>query len=112
MDVVKCNVCGGMFKESSDAIVLCNHMQSPVHMGCCSNLCSMHGGPCEHSQGMYEKMSMGMDSEMGNMGQEMDMGENMQMGQEMKQGQGMEMEENMDMRQNMDENMDMNKDMN
>lgn len=110
MDVVKCNVCGGMFKESSDAIVLCNHMQSPVHMGCCSNLCSMHGGPCEHSQGMYEKMSM--DSEMGNMGQEMDMGENMQMGQEMKQGQGMEMEENMDMRQNMDENMDMNKDMN
>lgn len=63
MEMVKCNVCGGMFEESPDPVVLCNHMQSPVHMGCCSNLCSMHGMPCEHSQGMYKKMSMEMNQE-------------------------------------------------
>lgn len=112
MEMIKCNVCGGVFKESPDAVVLCNHMQSPVHLGCCSNLCSMHGGPCEHSQGMYERMSMHMDQEMEDMGEEMGMEENMQMDQGMNQAQGMEMEENMDENMDMNKEMDMNEDMN
>ena len=50
-----CNVCGGKFDESPDSLVLCKHQDSLVHMGCCSDLCSEHGGPCEHAMAIYEK---------------------------------------------------------
>ncbi len=55
MAKVKCKICKGIFEDSTDSIVVCNHIKGPAHLGCCSNLCSMHGSPCENSQGIYEK---------------------------------------------------------
>ncbi len=52
---MKCAICEGNFKESPDSVVLCNHLESPVHLGCCVDKCSMHKEPCENSESVYEK---------------------------------------------------------
>lgn len=59
MDEIKCRICNALFEDSMDSLVVCNHLEGPVHLGCCSDLCSMHGGPCEHSQGVYNKQTTG-----------------------------------------------------
>jgi len=53
--MVKCKVCTGHFVESKDSVVLCNHHDGAVHMGCCTDRCSEHGEPCDHSHGVYHK---------------------------------------------------------
>jgi len=53
--MIMCKICGANFAESDDSVVMCNHHGNGVHMECCSNECSDHGGPCDHSQGIFKK---------------------------------------------------------
>lgn len=55
MAKVKCKICKGLFEDSTDSLVICDHLKGPVHMGCCCDLCSMHGAPCQNCQSIYEK---------------------------------------------------------
>ena len=32
---VNCKLCKGEFKESPDAVILCDFKEGPVHLGCC-----------------------------------------------------------------------------
>lgn len=51
-----CSICTSEFKESPDAVVICEHKQGAVHLGCCIDLCSMDKKPCGHAHGVYEKL--------------------------------------------------------
>jgi len=51
-----CKICNGEFKNSPDSILLCEHKQGAVHLGCCLNNCSWNKQPCQHSIGTYEKI--------------------------------------------------------
>ena len=53
---VKCKICGGDFKTSPDSIVLCEHKDGVVHLGCCVNNCSMNKAPCKHCVATYDKL--------------------------------------------------------
>jgi len=50
-----CKICGSNFEGSPDELVLCEHHDSFVHLGCCTGLCSMDGKPCDHAKSIYEK---------------------------------------------------------
>lgn len=53
--MVKCKVCEGDFKSSPDSVILCEHKDGAVHLGCCINDCSKNKMPCDHSCGLYDK---------------------------------------------------------
>ncbi len=57
IDMDTCNICKGNFDLSPDEIVLCEHKDGFVHLGCCVSLCSMDGKPCTHSKAIYAKIS-------------------------------------------------------
>jgi len=50
-----CKICSGAFQDSPDQLILCEHKEGFVHLGCCIDRCSMDGKPCEHSKGQYKK---------------------------------------------------------
>jgi len=50
-----CNICNGTFNDSPDSVVMCKHHAGAVHLGCCTDVCSEQGSPCEHSCGIYDK---------------------------------------------------------
>ncbi len=52
-----CVICGGHFVNNPDEIVLCDHKDSFVHLGCCVSQCSKDGKPCEHGRAIYSKIS-------------------------------------------------------
>jgi len=54
---MECKICKGNFEESPDELLLCQHHQGAVHLGCCVSLCSMDGRPCGHCRAVYSKMS-------------------------------------------------------
>jgi len=54
---MNCNICSGNFQDSPDELVLCQHKQGMVHLGCCVSLCSADGKPCRHSLAIYEKLT-------------------------------------------------------
>jgi len=51
-----CKVCNGAFPDSPDELVLCEHKDGFVHLGCCVSLCSGNGKPCSHCKAIYEKL--------------------------------------------------------
>ncbi|MEA2036734.1 MAG: hypothetical protein U9O94_04460 [Nanoarchaeota archaeon] len=53
---MQCNICGGEFKGSPDSILLCGEKKGMVHLGCCIDNCSWDKQPCQHAQGVYEKL--------------------------------------------------------
>ena len=52
----KCKICEGNFKDSPDSLLLCNHHDGAVHLGCCINRCSWDKKPCGHCMGVYDKL--------------------------------------------------------
>lgn len=54
---MECKLCSGNFPDSPDEIVMCDHKEGFVHLGCCVSSCSIDGKPCEHSKATYSKLS-------------------------------------------------------
>ncbi len=54
--VVNCKICSGDFGSSPDSVVLCEHKEGAVHMGCCVHNCSSDMKPCQHCMGIYNKI--------------------------------------------------------
>ena len=52
---MECKLCSVGFAESQDEVVLCNHHDGLVHMGCCTTNCSEDGKPCEHCEAIFTK---------------------------------------------------------
>jgi hypothetical protein len=50
-----CKLCKGDFERSPDDVVLCDHKEGAVHLGCCLYKCSLDGSPCVHALALYEK---------------------------------------------------------
>ncbi|MFH1126775.1 MAG: hypothetical protein ABIG84_05450 [archaeon] len=50
-----CKICNDKLHQGSKNLVLCEHKQGFVHLGCCSNNCSQHGAPCSHAIADYRK---------------------------------------------------------
>jgi hypothetical protein len=48
-----CKLCGKSTLDTDESHVLCKHHKGLVHHSCCSNECSTHGEPCEHSLGIF-----------------------------------------------------------
>lgn len=53
--MTNCKVCTGDFKTSPDDMVLCEHKEGSVHLGCCVYDCSLDRKPCVHALGVYKK---------------------------------------------------------
>lgn len=56
--MVECKICNVGFSESPDNIILCNHHDNVVHMGCCVAKCSMDGKPCQHCTSIFSKKNV------------------------------------------------------
>lgn len=54
--MVECKICSGQFNDSPDSVVVCNHKEGAVHLGCCIHNCSFDMKPCENAAGVYEKL--------------------------------------------------------
>lgn len=52
-----CKICTGTFHNSPDKMLLCKHKDGMVHMGCCTNRCSMDGKPCTNMMAMFSKVT-------------------------------------------------------
>jgi hypothetical protein len=52
-----CKICSGTFHNSPDRMLLCDHKDGSVHLGCCEHNCSMDGKPCKHKVAMYSKVA-------------------------------------------------------
>jgi hypothetical protein len=50
-----CKICSNNFQHSPDSLVLCNHKDGLVHMGCCTAKCSWDGAPCQNGVAIYSK---------------------------------------------------------
>lgn len=54
---MECKICSNSMVDSPDEMVICNHNEGPVHLGCCMSLCSEDGNPCEHCKAVYSKLT-------------------------------------------------------
>jgi hypothetical protein len=50
-----CMICTSNFQDSPDDLILCEHKDGIVHLGCCVNRCSMDHNPCVHCKAEYSK---------------------------------------------------------
>jgi hypothetical protein len=51
-----CKICSNNFYASPDKLVVCDHKGGMVHLGCCTDLCSMDRKPCVHGKAIYAKV--------------------------------------------------------
>lgn len=54
--MISCKICTGNFKDSKDSLVVCEHHDGVVHLGCCIDKCSWDKKPCQNAHGVYDKM--------------------------------------------------------
>jgi hypothetical protein len=53
---MSCKICTVPFTNQNDTILLCNHKQGFVHMGCCTDLCSQSHSPCQHKVAVFRNV--------------------------------------------------------
>ena len=53
--MINCNICSGTFHNSPDKVLMCEHKDGMVHLGCCVSRCSMDGKPCIHQMATFIK---------------------------------------------------------
>jgi hypothetical protein len=54
--MAECAVCKNKLGNFPETIVLCAHKGGPVHLGCCIDNCSWNKQPCQHAEGVYERL--------------------------------------------------------
>lgn len=54
--MTNCKICTNNFQQSPDSLVLCQHKEGFVHLGCCIDNCSWDKKPCTHSVAVYDKL--------------------------------------------------------
>ncbi|MFH1916271.1 MAG: hypothetical protein ABIJ21_03325 [Nanoarchaeota archaeon] len=55
MVTLTCKVCTVPFTNDNQEVLLCGHHEGFVHVGCCTDVCSQHGTPCEHHVATFVK---------------------------------------------------------
>jgi hypothetical protein len=50
-----CKICSNNFQDSPDKLVLCEYKEGFVHLGCCTDRCSIDGKPCVHCVAQFTK---------------------------------------------------------